>query len=528
MGHLLGLSHPDADLANEVGHLPISAMPPSFNELPLPVTAFPIFHRPHVGLLLQVLDGATPGVNVHHGLLAHAAYARAAGSTPLALNTSALCLDPWEGVVAGVPAETLADGGDGVAGHGGLVRPSIMQAFTQHMNAVCLFDDDLEALTTLYPSCTTPIHTKPVCFKVPPNIGFVRVGLFILLPVMFAMVGLTLLNACVRSHHLRRLASRDVRLRDKDLQITHVSEAFQASQHDVKRLVHHVREQKVSEASRVERRAQTLAHSMNASSVMQALDRLESACGPEVAAQTRIVRAELLGASTHMHTPPRVGSLAAARAGPPKARRSDALGRRSGPYAWLERISDIVGIARRTGDSARATDGQKMERTSRAQTSGRRGADVGRTGALPPTSLRSRSEDEDEDGEEEGGAHANVRLEIARSAPQPPPPLAPGPPPVNAADDDEADEAAEAAEAAAAEAELLAACEAEEAGILSPDAPVVQFDDEGDETARGGRGRRGGSAYGVKQLQRAASRGLIRASSRGEEVGEATQGLMLS
>ena len=37
------------------------------------------------------------------------------------------------------------------------VRPSIMKALTQHNPKVCLMEDDLEALNTLYPDCKTSI-----------------------------------------------------------------------------------------------------------------------------------------------------------------------------------------------------------------------------------------------------------------------------------------------------------------------------------------------------------------------------------
>ena len=52
---------------------------------------------------------------------------------------SAPCDDPWSAVVAEPPDASVA--------------PSIMLAFTQFNKGVCLSQDDLDALNTLYPLC---------------------------------------------------------------------------------------------------------------------------------------------------------------------------------------------------------------------------------------------------------------------------------------------------------------------------------------------------------------------------------------
>ena len=114
------------------------------------------------------------------------------------------CLDPWRFVQPGVPEGYMVtkNGHDkaeeGQAGRmleAGEVRPSIMKALTQHNPSVCLSEDDLEGLNVLYPSCTHSFGT-PVCDKVNYNIGWVRLGVWIVAPMMLGMFFLV----CVFSH----------------------------------------------------------------------------------------------------------------------------------------------------------------------------------------------------------------------------------------------------------------------------------------------------------------------------------------
>ena len=56
--------------------------------------------------------------------------------------------------------------------------PSIMEAFTQFNPRVCITEDDLEALNTLYPDCSHAL-SAPVCFKSDHNIGWVRLAVWL-------------------------------------------------------------------------------------------------------------------------------------------------------------------------------------------------------------------------------------------------------------------------------------------------------------------------------------------------------------
>ncbi len=179
VGHVLGLSHPDA-------------------------------------VNTSLCTGAaycanTPGSNVYHRGLA--AGGRLDDST---------CMDPWADVVEGTPPGTPA----------GEVRDSIMKALTQHNPGVCLSQDDLEALNVLYPDCSHSISV-PVCYKIRHNIGWVRLGVYILTPVICALAVVLLLATYLRAHQNRKIKImhqlaraksrdlRDERERGDELQAAH-------------------------------------------------------------------------------------------------------------------------------------------------------------------------------------------------------------------------------------------------------------------------------------------------------------------
>ena len=133
--------------------------------------------------------GYSDGSNLHHKGIA-------AGE---AVEQRAFCADPWRDVEEGVhPLATDVREASGV-------RDSIMKAFTQHNPRVCLSRDDLEGLNVLYPTCETPLlNSQPVCYKMQHNIGWVRLGAFVLIPILLSLLLLVVLNAFVRNHHLRR------------------------------------------------------------------------------------------------------------------------------------------------------------------------------------------------------------------------------------------------------------------------------------------------------------------------------------
>ena len=226
VGHVLGLSHPDRAALEVCDH-----------ELCGP-----------------------PGQNLFHIGLASGAARR---------MDNASCAHPWDDVavfsadayadavaaagVLGKEAEELSVGG----ATGVPFRKSIMEAFTQNNPEVCLFADDLEAITVLYPACSHAI-SAPACYKVQHNIGWLRLLANVGTPVLASTVFVLLLAAVVRRHHLRVLqrarhlakaASRDLR-----------SARGHATRHraEVRELERELHAQRLTEKERVESQAQAI------------------------------------------------------------------------------------------------------------------------------------------------------------------------------------------------------------------------------------------------------------------------------
>ena len=181
IGHLLGLSHPDTVGPDTLG-----------------------------------VSNAPPGQNSFSTLLAGGAKWDASS-----------CLTPWEDVTVYnasyyaehfLPADARV-GSDGVSRYSYAadgtrithidadgVRPSIMKALTQHNPRVCLEVDDLEALNVLYPDCSRQI-TEPVCYKFPHNIGWVRLFVWTVCPVLLVLLFQLCLSSQVQRFQLRRYHS---------------------------------------------------------------------------------------------------------------------------------------------------------------------------------------------------------------------------------------------------------------------------------------------------------------------------------
>jgi hypothetical protein len=78
-----------------------------------------------------------------------------------------------------------------------------MEAFTAHASDVCLTDDDLEAINTLYPVVSGAILT-PRCHKVPLYLGSMRLTGCLLLPalvsLLVAAIAHSIANALTATH----------------------------------------------------------------------------------------------------------------------------------------------------------------------------------------------------------------------------------------------------------------------------------------------------------------------------------------
>lgn len=76
-----------------------------------------------------------------------------------------------------------------------------MEAFTQNNPTVCLQQDDLEAIHTIYPDCSLSVGT-PVCYRVHLNLGLVRMAAYVLIPLLIVL-GLVILAQAILQHHNR-------------------------------------------------------------------------------------------------------------------------------------------------------------------------------------------------------------------------------------------------------------------------------------------------------------------------------------
>jgi len=122
--------------------------------------------------------------------------------------TGQTCADPWWDVFNNTPPDAMVDAigcdrgynDEKISGCVG-IRDSVMEAFTQNNPSVCLAADDLEAVQTLYPDCQLSV-TEPVCYRVNLNLGFVRISVYVLVPLLI-IFGIVISMQAVISHHNR-------------------------------------------------------------------------------------------------------------------------------------------------------------------------------------------------------------------------------------------------------------------------------------------------------------------------------------
>jgi len=154
VGHLLGLGHPGYAVA-----------PPSYS---------------------GGVQG-DPGYDVYNEILTN-------GSN----FDSHSCNHVWDSVKEGTPAGVELSKATGL-------RPSVMEAFTQHNPRQCLFEDDVEALHTLYPDCTGASFTGVSCVKVSLKIGLVRILIFLAIPILAMQLILLLVDHYIDHHRIQEL-----------------------------------------------------------------------------------------------------------------------------------------------------------------------------------------------------------------------------------------------------------------------------------------------------------------------------------
>uniref|UniRef100_A0A7S3AEA7 Uncharacterized protein n=1 Tax=Haptolina ericina TaxID=156174 RepID=A0A7S3AEA7_9EUKA len=93
------------------------------------------------------------------------------------------------------------------------IRDSVMEAFTQNNPSVCLAQDDLEAIHTLYPDCELSV-TEVVCYKVNLNLGIVRIAVYVLGPLLIIFGVVVLMQAVIQNHNREEIKEQKVMIKE--------------------------------------------------------------------------------------------------------------------------------------------------------------------------------------------------------------------------------------------------------------------------------------------------------------------------
>ena len=216
IGHILGLNHPD-----QIG----------------------------------TVDGYPVGNNSYHVHLASNDGIEPFTKPGLPAN---VCSNPWAHVRTGVwPGAEDLDSETGV-------RSSVMLAFTAHNPNSCLQPDDIEAISLLYPVCSGRAMTFDTtdrwrCNKSDQFIGWVRVLVYIFVPIVVVLTLLMLTLSCVKHHEKKKHAALEGIVEDAMHKVSIArSEANRSSQRAYA-AEGALEVQVATEAERVEARAQQLA-----------------------------------------------------------------------------------------------------------------------------------------------------------------------------------------------------------------------------------------------------------------------------
>jgi hypothetical protein len=108
------------------------------------------------------------------------------------------CNYVWDSVKNGTPPGVQLSVSTGL-------RLSVMEAFTQNNPQQCLFEDDVEAIHTLYPDCTGASFGAVNCAKVNLNIGIVRILIFLAIPLLTIQLIVLLINHYVDQQRIKEL-----------------------------------------------------------------------------------------------------------------------------------------------------------------------------------------------------------------------------------------------------------------------------------------------------------------------------------
>jgi len=174
---------------------------------------------------------------------------------------SDLCKNPWKYAVCGAWDEAL-DAGQVDPDTG--VRNSIMEAFTEHNPQTCLLPDDIESLYMVYPMCNgrdqfVDTAEKWNCHKSDLNIGWVRVLVYVFVPVVLMFTGLVLMLSILKHHEEKKQAKMEAAIVSTQAQAKEAKKEAKKQERKASVMAEALEEQVRTEDERVELRAQQLA-----------------------------------------------------------------------------------------------------------------------------------------------------------------------------------------------------------------------------------------------------------------------------
>jgi len=204
--------------------------------------------------VLQIA-GFPVGCNSHNALIASTE-----GTVPFTTAVQTqwdACLNPWKGVACGA-------WDDGELGEETGTRASIMEAFTAHNPKVCLTADDLEAINTLYPVCTGHDMTVTTaqrwnCGKAKQRIGWVRVLVWVFVPVILIMCFQMLILSRLKHHEEHKLKEKEKALKETQVVADRAQRHKEKAEKRASVATQALQVQIATEDARVEERAHELA-----------------------------------------------------------------------------------------------------------------------------------------------------------------------------------------------------------------------------------------------------------------------------
>ena len=191
-----------------LSHITVSCAthrPPARPYVPAHAQDFEAAAAHEIGHLLGIAHpDKLPGAELANGYVAtNGSFYNTFLADGSAVMNATQCMHPFDYVNVGVPPSFPA--ADLVGSQGTLVRPSIMESFTTHNPSVCLFQDDYEALLSLYPVCSG-MPPVPRCDKAHRNLGLLRASIFGAGPLCAALLISIFLHWFVerqREHHAK-------------------------------------------------------------------------------------------------------------------------------------------------------------------------------------------------------------------------------------------------------------------------------------------------------------------------------------